>query len=396
MTQDVTIVAVAPDSFKGSCTSAEAASALAEGVRLVIGERAAIREIPMADGGEGTLATLVSAWQGEVIEVPTTDALGRPRRGRIGSGLARQQASTSDSAARIAIIETADANGLPAVSDQPLQPLDADSGGVGRLIRAALDTGATEILLCLGGSATSDGGAGMLRELGARLLDNAGVQIRAGARDLTRLARIDLTGIDSRLRAIAIRVACDVDNPLTGPRGAAAVFGPQKGADAAAVERIDAGLARFAEVLAHAAQQDPTVLQALPGLGAAGGLALGLVALFNAELVPGSELVSESIGLRDALAGADLIITGEGRLDAQSFDGKVVSRIRADAEPGTPVIVVAGSLGISAHEAREAGITAAFSIAPGPRSLAELQRECLELLAETAAHATSLFIAARQ
>lgn len=388
MSNAAPVIVIAPDSLKGSCSSPEAAHAMAAGVRSALGDAVEVREIPLADGGEGSLEALVTSWGGRIAEVPTTDALGRNHTGRVGFASQGHDVGT-------AIIETADANGLPLVSDQPLHALDADSAGVGALILAALDAGATELLLCLGGSATSDGGAGMLRALGARLLDVAGQPIAPGARGLGDLAQIDLTALDPRARTASWRIACDVDNPLLGERGAAAVFGPQKGATPDDVADIDAGLENLAEVLATATGVDSAALRSQAGLGAAGGLALGLVALCDAELLPGSTLISEAVGLAEALDGADLVITGEGRFDSQSLDGKVVSQVLADAGSDTPIVVIAGSVGLSAAQTREAGITAALSIAQGPAALESLQAECAELLAEAAAHVSALFAAGR-
>lgn len=391
------VVAVAPDSFKGSCSSAEAASAIAEGVRAALGPHTEVRELPMADGGEGTLEALVSAWHGRVETVAVTDALGRQRIGRVGFSV-----EDGEVAHLRAIIEAADANGLPAVSDVPLQPLDADSAGVGALVLAALNAGADEILLCLGGSATNDGGAGLMRALGAKLLNSNGEEVKPGACGLATLHTIDLTDLDPRAAHATWKMACDVDNPLTGPLGAAAVFGPQKGATDDDVAAIDSGLSRLARVLVKAARDnrnhtDPNDLERTPGLGAAGGLGLGPVALFGAKLVPGAQLVSEAVGLEGALAGADLVITGEGRLDSQSLSGKVVSRVLTDSHTGASgapaVMVIAGSVGLSASEARSSGITAAFSIASGPASLPELQHDVLRLLSEVATHASSAFLA---
>ncbi len=380
-------ILVAPDSFKGSCSSVEAARAIARGVRAAFGTRAEVLELPMADGGEGTLDALVAAWGGEVARVPTSDALGRPREGRVGYG------RTADGGLR-AIIEAADANGLPAVSDLPLQPLDADSHGVGELILAALDAGTDELLLCIGGSATSDGGAGMLRALGARLLDAQGRDVAGGARGLLDVQQVDLRGIDPRAARVSWRIACDVDNPLTGPRGAAAVFGPQKGADAQQVGEIERGLGRFSELLAAAVGTDAPQLRQQRGIGAAGGLALGLTTLFGAQLVPGARLVSGAIGLREALAAATLVFTGEGRLDAQSLDGKVVSRVLAEAAPGAAVIVLAGSIGLSPEETRAAGISAAFSIAQGPATLEEMSADATRLLEVTTGQVCGAILAA--
>lgn len=389
------VIVIAPDSLKGSCSSTEAAWAIARGVRAVFdavgfggtaaGGSVEVRELPMADGGEGTLDALVAAWGGEVVTMHTTDALGRQTTGRVGFG------SDADGRRR-AIIEAADANGLPAVSDEPLRPLDADSYGVGTLILTALDAGVDELLLCLGGSATNDGGAGMLRALGVRLLDASGREVGSGARGLAELHDIDLSGLDPRARAVAWRIACDVDNPLLGPRGAAAVFGPQKGASPVDVKRIDAGLERLLLALAQATGASADELRRREGLGAAGGLSLGLVSIFGAQLVPGAKLVSEAIGLPEALSDATLVFTGEGRLDAQSLDGKVVSQVLVDAAPGTPVVVIAGSLGLTAAECRSAGIAAAFSIARGPASLADLQLDAERLLEEAAGQACAAIL----
>lgn len=387
MSEAAPTVVIAPDSFKGSCSSVEAARAIARGVRAAFGTRAEVLELPMADGGEGTLDALVAAWGGEVARVPTSDALGRPREGRVGYG------RTADGGLR-AIIEAADANGLPAVSDLPLQPLDADSHGVGELILAALDAGTDELLLCIGGSATSDGGAGMLRALGARLLDAQGRDVAGGARGLLDVQQVDLRGIDPRAARVSWRIACDVDNPLTGPRGAAAVFGPQKGADAQQVAEIERGLGRFSELLAAAVGTDAPQLRQQRGIGAAGGLALGLTTLFGAQLVPGARLVSGAIGLREALAAATLVFAGEGRLDAQSLDGKVVSRVLAEAAPGAAVIVLAGSIGLSPEETRAAGISAAFSIAQGPATLEEMSADATRLLEVTTGQVCGAILAA--
>ena len=387
MSEAAPTVVIAPDSFKGSCSSVEAARAIARGVRAAFGTCAEVLELPMADGGEGTLDALVAAWGGEVARVPTSDALGRPREGRVGYG------RTADGGLR-SIIEAADANGLPAVSDLPLQPLDADSHGVGELILAALDAGTDELLLCIGGSATNDGGAGMLRALGARLLDAQGRDVAGGARGLLDVQQVDLRGIDPRAARVSWRIACDVDNPLTGPRGAAAVFGPQKGADAQQVGEIERGLGRFSELLAAAVGTDAPQLRQQRGIGAAGGLALGLTTLFGAQLVPGARLVSGAIGLREALAAATLVFTGEGRLDAQSLDGKVVSRVLAEAAPGAAVIVLAGSIGLSPEETRAAGISAAFSIAQGPATLEEMSADATRLLEVTTGQVCGAILAA--
>lgn len=378
-------VAVVPDSFKGTAPAASVAEAMARGVREAFAGSAAgveVRTLPFADGGEGTLDAFLGAWGVPARECPTTDALGRPVTARYGI--------SPDG--RTAVVETAEANGLPAVSDVPLRPLDATTAGVGALVTAVLDAGVEEIVLCLGGSATTDGGAGLLRSLGARFLDAAGAGLPDGGGALAALDEIDLSGLDPRARKVRWRVACDVTNPLLGPAGAAATFGPQKGATPADVVALDAGLARLADVLAAATGVDA---RNLPGTGAAGGMPLVLTAALGAELVAGSQLVAETLGLADVLAGADLVLTGEGRLDTQSLHGKVVDAVRRSTPAGVPVVVIAGDVAAPLGDLRAAGITAAFSIAPGPRTLAELGRDVLAELERTAANVTRLVLAGR-
>lgn len=412
------LIVIAPDSLKGSCTSPEAAAAVAAGAREARGDAVRVVELPMADGGEGTLDALAAAWGGRIVEAATRDALGRARHARLGI----------NADGTTAIIEAAEANGLPHVADRDPRPLDADTYGVGLLALAALDAGAREILLSVGGSATSDGGAGFLRALGVRLQDADGRDVAGGAAGLRHLDRIDVSGLHPAAREARWRIAVDVDNPLIGPRGAAAVFGPQKGASPDDVRAIDAALKHFAAVLstmlaerssrqgsgdanrpeeatggpasapsAGAGHDGPRApsraeLTERPGLGAAGGLPLAAVALLGAETVPGAELVAQAVGLDAALSEASLVITGEGRLDSQSLDGKVVSRVVAGAG-GVPVVVIAGALDLTAEACREAGIAAAFSIARGPATLDELSDLAPELLAEAAAHICGAFFA---
>lgn len=371
-------IVCAPDSFKGSAGAPAAAAALARGVRQAF-PAATITELPFADGGEGTLEALLAVWGTPARTVDVVDALGRPTTARYGL--------SADG--RTAVIEAAQANGLPQVSDVPLDPERADTYGVGLIAAQVLDDGVDEILLCIGGSASTDGGAGIVAALGAALTDSAGEPIAPGGGGLSALAAVDASGLDPRARTVSWRIAVDVDNPLTGPRGAAAVFGPQKGADAATVTRLDDNLAHFAEVLGseHAAT---------PGFGAAGGIPLALTALLGAEVVPGSRMVSEAVGLTAALAGADLVLTGEGSFDAQSLGGKVVAAVRDHSPASASIIVVAGRVGLTPAECREAGIAAALSIAPGPADLPELSARAEELIEATAAHACALVAAGHQ
>lgn len=374
-------IVCAPDSFKGSVTAAEAAAAMAAGARQVLPE-AEIVELPFADGGEGTLDALLAVWNRDPESVTTVDALGREAEARYGL--------SPDG--RTAVIEAAEANGLPQVSDRPLQPLRADTYGVGLIARHVLAAGAEEILLCIGGSATTDGGTGILRALGAEFLDRDDAATSPGGAGLGQIARVDLTGLDPRAHTVRWRIAVDVDNPLTGERGAAAVFGPQKGATAQDVTELDAGLDQLAAVLAEQTQVPAQQYRDAEGFGAAGGIPLALVSVLGAEVVPGSTMVSEALGLQEVLADADLILTGEGRFDSQSLGGKVVDAVASRAPEASGVVVIAGAVQLSAAQCRSAGITAAFSIAPGAASLEDLQTGAGQLIEDTAAHACSLFV----
>lgn len=372
-----------PDSFKGSASAAEAAAALARGARQVF-SGAEVVELPFADGGEGTLEALLAAWGTEAEEVSVVDAIGRPATAHFGR--------SADG--RTAVIEAAQANGLPQVSDVDLQPLRADTYGVGLIAAGVLDE-VDEILLCIGGSASTDGGTGLLRALGARFLNATGQEVEAGGQGLADIAEIDTSGLHPRASQVRWRIAVDVDNPLTGPRGAAAVFGPQKGATSDDIETLDAGLTQLAQVLsthlgdgseAGAVEQ----LCAREGFGAAGGIPVTMTTLLGAETVPGSQLVAEAVGLAEALAPADLVLTGEGSLDSQSLAGKVVDAVLDHTPQGVPVIAIAGTVKLSPAECREAGLASAFSIAPGAASLETLLAEAESLIEDTAAHACAL------
>ncbi|MBD8063382.1 glycerate kinase [Oceanitalea stevensii] len=367
-------VVAAPDSFKGSLSALQVARAMADGARRALGPEATISAVPMADGGEGTLDALLDAWHGHERRHEVTDALGRPRTARYGL--------SADGTT--AVIEAAEANGLPHVRDVALQPLRADSAGVGELARAALEAGAREILLCIGGSATTDGGTGVLRALGARLLDRDGRPTEPGGGGLAAVDRIDLDDLHPLARQARWRIAVDVDNPLVGELGAAAVFGPQKGATPSDVAVLDAGLAHLAARLADATRTDEAALLHTPGMGAAGGLPASLSAVLGAEIVPGSRLVADAVGLPALLADADVVLTGEGSFDAQSLHGKVVDGVRACAPDGAAVVVVAGRVELSATEVAAAGLAAAVSIARGPATEDALRDDATALVAEAA------------
>ncbi|MDH6236840.1 glycerate kinase [Cryobacterium sp. CG_9.6] len=370
-------IVIAPDSFKGSLTAAEAAAAMAHGVQDVLGAAARVVLCPMADGGEGTLETIAAAWGVEPRSLRTVDALGRVRTARYGV--------SAD--ARMGLIEAAESNGLPLVTDVLLQPQRADTFGVGLLARELLEQNVEEILLCVGGSASTDGGTGLLSALGVRFCDATGEPVPPGGGGLAAIVSIDVSELHPRARAVRWRVAVDVNNPPCGPRGAAAVFGPQKGADPHDIEALDAGLANLAAVVRSATGED---MRDRAGAGAAGGMPVTLVPLLGAEMVPGSTLVADAVGLDALLATADLVLTGEGSFDSQSLGGKVAVAVAHRAPEGCPVVVIAGRVALSAAETRAAGITAALSIAGGPATLAELQRHASERVRDTTAHAVAL------
>lgn len=327
-------IVLAPDAFKESMTAAEAVSAMCEGVRRVHPD-AQVVEVPMADGGEGTAATLVAALGGSMVVVPTLDALGRPVHA--GYGLVR--AADADAPA-LAVVEVAAAIGLALVAPGERDPLAASSAGAGLLLRDAVGRGARRVVVGLGGTATNDGGAGLLRALGAVLRDAEGNAVTDdGAVGLARVCAVDLDGLDPRLSGLDLLVACDVTNPLLGPDGATAVYGPQKGVDARTAPVLEAGLSRLVAALSTAVGRD---LATVPGSGAAGGLGAALLAL-GARLVPGVELVATTVGLAERLADADLVLTGEGSVDAQTARGKAPAGVaRLAAAAGVPVVAFAG------------------------------------------------------
>ena len=351
-------VLVAPDSFKGSLTALRVAEAIERGVRQVFPD-ARVVKVPIADGGEGTVDALVVATGGRVLESEVTGPLGEPVRARwgvLGGGGA-------------AVIEMAAASGLPLVPRDRRDPRYTTTRGTGDLVRAALDAGLERLVVGIGGSATNDGGTGMARALGVRFLDAEGRDLPEGGAALARLSRIDLSGLDPRVRALDLVVACDVDNPLTGPRGASAVYGPQKGATPAIVAELDAALARYAEVARAATGRDAATL---PGAGAAGGLGAGLLFFTPARLRPGVEIVLETTRFDDLVKGADLVVTGEGRTDFQTAMGKAPVGVAAAAKRhGVPVVCLAGGLGEGADDVLAKGVDALASTVPGPMGLEE-------------------------
>lgn len=352
-------IVIAPDSFKGSLTARQAADAIERGVRRATPD-VDIISIPMADGGEGTVRALVDATGGRLISTRVTGPLGEPvvaTYGILGDGTT-------------AVIEMAEAAGLHLVGTTP-DPLRATTRGVGELILDALGRGAERIIVGLGGSATNDGGAGMAQALGVRLLDADGCNLPGGGAALADLDRIDCTGLDPRVTRTPIILASDVTNPLTGPDGASAVFGPQKGATPAMVEQLDRALNRYAAVVRRDTGRS---VDAIPGAGAAGGLGAGFLAFTDATMRSGVDLVTETVGLKERAVGADYCFTGEGRIDGQTQYGKTpmgVARAVREVAPSCRVIALAGSIGEDVEQLNALGFAAVFGIQPGAVSLQE-------------------------
>ena len=370
-------IIVAPDSYKGSVSALGVAAAMARGIHAVFPE-AEVQQVPVADGGEGTVEALVAATGGrfELTEVP--GPLGDPVRARwgvLGDG-------------RTAVLEMAAASGLPLIPEGRRDPRITSTAGTGWLIRAALDAGLRRLIIGIGGSATNDGGTGLARALGVRFLDAAGQPLPEGGAALARLDRIDLAGLDPRLADLELMVACDVDNPLTGPRGASAVYGPQKGATPEMVQELDRALGVYAQV---ATRVTGRAVADLPGAGAAGGLGAGLLWFTSAQLRPGVEIVLEATGFEAMVTDADLVITGEGRTDAQTAMGKAPVGVAAVAQRHqVPVVCLSGGLGDGADEVLSRGIGAVASIVPQPMSLEACVSQGAELIEAAAARVCRL------
>ena len=342
-------IVIAPDSYKESLSALEVATAIEQGFREIFPDAHYVK-LPVADGGEGTVEAMVAATQGGIIKVRVTGPLGENAEGFYGLSGDEQSA----------FIEMAAASGLEMVAPSLRNPLKTTSWGTGELIRHALDAGVKHIIIGIGGSATNDGGAGMVQALGAKLLDAEDNPIGMGGGELEKLARIDISELDTRLASCRIEVACDVTNPLTGKEGASAVFGPQKGATPEMIARLDDSLAHYAKIIAR--DLDIDVLN-LEGGGAAGGMGAALYAFCGAELRQGIEIVTDALHLDNHVADADLVITGEGRIDSQTIHGKVpVGVAKVAKRYNKPVIGIAGSLTADVGVVHEHGIDAVFSV----------------------------------
>ena len=370
-------VVVAPDSFKGSVSALEAANAIAQGVRRVFPE-AIIEKVPMADGGEGTVQSLVDATGGHIQTHRVLSPLENEVDAKFGI-LADGET---------AVIEMASASGLTLVAPEARNPLCTTTYGTGQLIGAALDAGCRRLIIGIGGSATNDGGGGMAESLGVRLLDANGEQIRRGGENLAHLRSIDMTDLHPAISETETVVACDVNNPLTGPDGASHVYGPQKGATSEMIETLDACLAHFDTVLAETLGKS---FNDIPGAGAAGGLGAGLMAFLNAELKLGVDIMIDAVQLKERVKGASLVFTGEGQLDFQTAFGKTPVGVAKVAKAhNIPVIAIAGGIAEGADAVYEAGIDAMLGIVQEPMSLEVAVEDATRLIADTAEQAARL------
>ncbi|PIE56227.1 MAG: glycerate kinase [Desulfobulbus propionicus] len=376
-------IVVAPNAFKGSLAASEVAAAMAEGLLAVLPD-AQVRKIPVADGGNGLLDVFRNHLKAEVHRQTVTGPRGKP----VKAALCYLPSS------RTAFVEMALASGLALLSPAEYNPGQTTTRGTGELIRAALDLGAVHILVGLGGSATNDGGTGMATVLGARFLDRHGQAITPTGDNLETITTMDLSAMDPRLKNVHIEAACDVDNPLTGPRGAARVYGPQKGATPEQVNSLDAGLVHLATLLNSFTTGD---ISQLPGAGAAGGLGAGLHAFTGAALRPGTDVVLEVVGLEKALQEADLVLTGEGQIDEQTAFGKAPAGVaRLARRHGIPCLAVAGSRGQDLTSLHALGINAVFSLCPGPISLEEAMTNSTAMIRRATEQVLRCFLAGQK
>jgi glycerate kinase len=367
---------LAPDSFKGSLSAAQACVAMQRGAARVFPDAKSI-SIPLADGGEGTLDAVLESANGARKIALVCDPLGN-----------EIEASWGVLPARRGVIEMAQASGLTRVPETKRDALRASSFGTGQLIKAALDFGCKELLIGIGGSATTDGGSGALSALGARFLDARGKILPPGGAALNELHAIDLSGLDPRIGSTPITVLSDVTNPLCGENGAACIYAPQKGASPEDVKILDAGLRNLARVAAQVSDRAGST----PGAGAAGGLGFGLMAFCDAQLKSGIEVILEVARFGEKLRGADLVLTGEGALDSQTLSGKTIAGVCAAAkERGVPVIAFGGKVSLSGEELNALNLLSAFAIADAPLSLEECVARADELLQNAVERALRLW-----
>ena len=364
-------IIIVPDSFKGSLSAIEAANAVNRGVKKAFNEAETVL-LPIGDGGEGTMETLVAATGGEIRKVLVTGPMNNQVEaayGILGDG-------------NTCVIEMASASGLHLVPEEKLSPLQATTFGTGELIRKALDDGFSSFIIGLGGSATNDGGAGMLQALGLRILDAKGNEIGRGGEELSKVEQLDLTALDNRISGSKFIIASDVQNPMVGPNGASCIFGPQKGANAEEVELLDQNMTKWAD---HILKSIGMELHNKPGAGAAGGIGGAFQAFFPAEMKSGVDVVLDYIKLDEELEGADLVITGEGKVDSQTIFGKTPLGVAQRAKSkNVPTIIIAGSAGHGTEELHHHGVVSIHSIINNPMTLKEAIENAEQLL-ETSA-----------
>ena len=364
-------ILIAPDSFKNALSALGVAESIQRGIQKVIPE-AEFRLKPMADGGEGTVESVIDATNGKLVNVRVKDPLGRDVDSSFGV--------SGDG--RTAVIEMAAASGIQLISAEERDPWITTTYGTGELVKEALDRNCSTILLGIGGSATNDCGTGLAAALGVKFLDEDGKEVRQGGGALDEVRNIDMSNLDPRISETTILVACDVSNPLTGPTGASFVYGPQKGADPEMVKKLDANLSAFAEVIREQLGKN---VDNVPGAGAAGGLGAGLIAFLKGRLVEGVPAIAERIGLEDDVIWSDLVITGEGGMDFQTQYGKTPYGVAQIAKKyKKPVIALAVTIGEGADVLYDMGIDAMYSILEKPMSLEDAIKQTPELL-ETAA-----------
>ena len=370
-------IVVAPDSFKGSVTALQAAHAIEKGLHRVFPD-AEIDKVPMADGGEGTVQSLVDATGGEM----------RTKRvlGPLGNEVDAEFGILADG--ETAVIEMASASGLTLVPSDKRNPLHTTTYGTGQLIHEAIDAGCRRLIIGIGGSATNDGGAGMAEALGVKFLNADGNLIERGGGGLRELSAIDIAGLHPKIAETETVVACDVNNPLTGPEGASHVYGPQKGATPEMVKTLDACLEHYDKVLSRTLGQS---YDKIPGAGAAGGLGAGLMAFLNAQLRLGVDIMIDAVNLKERMKGASLVFTGEGQLDFQTVFGKTpVGVAKVAKADNIPVIAIVGGIGEGAAAVYDVGIDAMLGIAQAPMSLEDAVEDALQLIADTAEQAARL------
>ncbi|HFQ5077551.1 TPA: glycerate kinase [Vibrio vulnificus] len=376
-------IVIAPDSYKESLTAMDVAIAIEKGFKQVLPDAQYVK-LPMADGGEGTVQSMVDATGGTIIEHTVSGPLGQPVCGffgLLGEG-------------KTAVIEMAAASGLHLVTPDQRNPLITTTFGTGELIKAALDHGVEHIIVGIGGSATNDGGIGMAQALGIKLLDAQGNALGYGGGELAKLATIDCSQLDPRLAQVRLEVACDVDNPLCGTKGASAVFGPQKGATPEMVKILDENLAHYAAIIK---QQLGADVRDMAGAGAAGGMGAALLGLLNAELRPGIEIVMDAVRLDEIVADADLVITGEGRIDSQTIHGKTpIGVARTAKKHGLPVIGIAGCLSADCGVVHEHGLDAVFAVVNRSVDLPTALAEAAENVELTARNVAAAFCMTRR